>query len=96
MKFSFPSLAQWRSGVLAALTRFPWNIFCGVTGAACAIISIHSGRNDWLVGQCTRLAMAAAVGMPLFFSLRMDFAAYGKPNNLVERTDLGGHNTMMM
>jgi hypothetical protein len=71
MKFSFPSVAQWRSGVIAALTRFPWNILCGATGAGCAIISIHTEHNDWLVGQCERLAMAAALGMPLFFSLRM-------------------------
>jgi hypothetical protein len=71
MKLSFPSFAQWRSGVIAALMRFPWNILCGATGAACAIISIHSERNEWLDGQCARLAMAAALGMPLFFSLRI-------------------------
>jgi len=71
MKFSFPSFTQWRSGVIAAVTRFPWNILCGATGAACAIISIHTEHNEWLDGQCARLAMAAALGMPLFFSLRM-------------------------
>src|SRR5438105_13479056 len=71
MKFSFPSLTQWRSGVIAALTRFPWNILCGAAGAGCAIVSIHSSNNEWLDGQCVRLAMTAAVGMPLFFSLRM-------------------------
>jgi Domain of unknown function (DUF4153) len=71
MKFSFPSFTQWRSGVIAALTRFPWNILCGVTGAACAIVSIHSEHNEWLDGQCARLAMTTAIGMPLFFSLRM-------------------------
>lgn len=71
MRLSFRSLAQWRSGALAALTRFPWNMLCGATGAACAIISIHSERNEWLDGQCVRLTMAAALGMPLFFSLRI-------------------------
>src|SRR4030095_6175553 len=71
MRLSFRSLAQWRSGALAALTRFPWNMLCGATGAACAIISIHSERNEWLDGQCVRLTMATALGMPLFFSLRI-------------------------
>jgi hypothetical protein len=71
MKFSFPSFAQWRSGVFAALTRFPWNILCGAIGAGCAIVSIHTEHNESLEGQCARLAMAAALGMPLFFSVRM-------------------------
>ena len=71
MKFSFPSFTQWRSGVIAVVTRFPWNILCGAVGAACAIISIHTEHNEWLDGQCARLAMAAALGMPLVFSLRM-------------------------
>ena len=71
MKFSLPSFARWRSGALAAFTRFPWNILCGATGAACLITLIHTGHNDWLEGQCARLAMAAAIGMPLFFSLRI-------------------------
>jgi hypothetical protein len=65
------SPARWRAGMFSALTRFPWNILCGGTGAACAIAAIHSEHNDWFVGQCTRLAMTTAVGMPLFFSLRM-------------------------
>ena len=71
MKFSLPSFARWRSGALAAFTRFPWNILCGATGAACLITLIHTEHNDWLEGQCARLAMAAAIGMPLFFSLRI-------------------------
>jgi hypothetical protein len=70
MKF-FPSFANWRSGILQALTRFPWNILCGVTGAGCAIVSLHFSKNEPLVGQCVRLAMTVALGMPLFFSLRM-------------------------
>ena len=70
MRF-FPSFANWRPGILQALTRFPWNILCGVTGAGCAIVSLHFSKNEALVGQCVRLAMTVALGMPLFFSLRM-------------------------
>jgi hypothetical protein len=71
MKFSLPSFARWRSGALAAFTRFPWIILCGATGAACLIMLIHTQHNEWLEGQCARLAMAAAIGMPLLFSLRI-------------------------
>jgi hypothetical protein len=71
MKFSLPSFARWRSGAFAAVNRFPWIILCGVTGAVCLIITIHTEHNDWLEGQCARLAMAATLGMPLFFALRM-------------------------
>ena len=70
MRF-FPSFANWRPGILQALTRFPWNILCGVTGAGCAIVSLHFSKSEALVGQCVRLAMTVALGMPLFFSLRM-------------------------
>ncbi len=70
MKF-FPSIANWRSGILQAVTRFPWNILCGLTGAGCAIVSLHFSKNEALVGQCVRLALTVALGMPLFFSLRM-------------------------
>ena len=66
MKLSLPSFAGWRSGALAAFTRFPWNILCGATGAACLITLIHTEHDEWLEGQCVRLAMAAAIGMPLF------------------------------
>src|SRR5205807_1411577 len=65
------SFAKWRAGVLSALTRFPWNILCGLTGAASAIVPLHFSKNEMLVGQCVRLAMTVAIGMPLFFSLRM-------------------------
>src|SRR5436190_7908526 len=71
MKLSLPSFARWRSGALAAFSRFPWNILCGLTGAVCLMVLIHTDHNPWLEGQCARLAMAAALGMPLFFSLRM-------------------------
>src|SRR6266513_1313239 len=70
MKF-FPSIANWRSGILQAVTRLPWNILCGLTGAGCAIVSLHFSKNEALVGQCVRLALTVALGMPLFFSLRM-------------------------
>lgn len=71
MKFSLPSFARWRSGALAAFTRFPWNILCGAAGAVCLIVLLHTEHNPSLEGHCERLAMAAALGMPLFFSLRM-------------------------
>src|SRR5947208_15626547 len=71
MKFSLPSFALWRSGALAAFTRFPWNILCGAIFAACFITLIHTEHNEWLEGQYVRLAMAAAIGMPLFFSVRI-------------------------
>jgi len=71
MRFSLPAFAQWRSGAFAAFNRFPWNILCGITGAVCLILLIHTEHNPWFQGQCARLAMAAAIGMPLFFSLRM-------------------------
>src|SRR2546430_2876243 len=67
----FPSIANWRSGILQAVTRFPWNILCGLTGAGCAIVSLHFSKNEALVGQCVRLALTVALGMPLFFASRM-------------------------
>jgi hypothetical protein len=70
MKF-LPSFANWRSGILPALTRFPWNILCGLSGAAAMIVSLRFSKNEVLVGQCVRLVMTVALGMPLFFSLRM-------------------------
>jgi hypothetical protein len=70
MRF-FPRFANWRARVFAALTRFPWNLLCGTTGAAAMIVSLHVSKNEALVGQCVRLAMTVALGMPLFFSLRM-------------------------
>jgi hypothetical protein len=70
MRF-FPPFANWRARVFTALTRFPWNLLCGVTGAAAMMVSLHFSKNEALVGQCVRLAMTVAIGMPLFFSLRM-------------------------
>src|SRR5918912_1072476 len=67
----FASLSGWRSGATQALIRFPLNFLSAVVGATAAIVAIHWEKNEWLVGQCTRLLMGAAVGMPLFFSLRM-------------------------
>src|SRR4051812_26367163 len=67
----FSGFADWRSGVLNALTRFPWNILCGAAGAAALIVANHWSSNESVVGQCVRLAMTVALGMPLFFSQRM-------------------------
>ena len=71
MNLSFASLSKWRSGALQAFTRFPGNMLCAMIGAGCGITALHTDKNEWLVGQCIRLAMAAALGMPLFFSLRL-------------------------
>jgi hypothetical protein len=56
---------------MAAVRRFPWNMLCGAAGAASAIVSVHLKNNDPRAGVCMRLIMTAALGMPLFFSLRM-------------------------
>jgi hypothetical protein len=55
----------------AALGRFPYAIACGVVGAGCAIVGVHYSKDAAIVGQCERLAMTAALGLPLFFSLRI-------------------------
>lgn len=70
MRF-LPSFDRWRSGLLNALARFPLNLASGLTGALAMIASIDASEDHAFVGQCIRLAMTAALGMPLFFSLRM-------------------------
>src|SRR6476660_5956167 len=62
---------RWRSAILQAFGRFPWNLFCGLIAALAMIVSLHRSDDDKVVGLCLRLAMTALVGMPLFFSLRM-------------------------
>jgi hypothetical protein len=58
-------------GSVGGFHSVSWIILCGATGAACLIMLIHTQHNEWLEGQCARLAMAAAIGMPLLFSLRI-------------------------
>jgi hypothetical protein len=65
------SFTGWRSGASQAITRFPWNMVCAAVGAGCGIASLHWSKNDSVVAQSMRIGMAAALGMPLFFSLRM-------------------------
>src|SRR4051794_13560850 len=65
------SFTGWRSGTTEAIRRFPLNILCAAVAAVCLIVDLHTKNNDWLAGQATRLAMAAALGLPLFFSLRL-------------------------
>lgn len=71
MKWLSFSPATWRAGVMAAFGRFPYAILCGVIGAGCAIVGIHRSGNHAVTGQCERLAMTVALGLPLFFSLRI-------------------------
>ena len=63
--------ARWRFAWHAALGRFPWVVLCGALGTASAITAVHEAQNDALVGQAIRALMVFALGMPLFFSLRM-------------------------
>lgn len=57
--------------MLDAMQRFPLALLCGAIGTACAIVGIHHSKDDGLVGQCERLAMTVAFGLPLLFALRM-------------------------
>jgi uncharacterized protein DUF4153 len=71
MKARLFSPATWRAGILAAFQRFPFAILCGAIGSACGIIGIHRDQDAELVNQSARLAMTVALGLPLFFSLRI-------------------------
>jgi hypothetical protein len=71
MKWLSFSPALWRAGISAAIGRFPFAILCGAIGSACAIVGIHFEKNEELGGQCARLAMTVALGLPLFFTLRI-------------------------
>lgn len=67
-------LPRVRAGLIAALGRFPWMLLCGLAGTVAGIASVQHaahGTNDHFLDQCGKVAMTAAVGMPLFFSLRM-------------------------
>lgn len=70
MGFTF-SFARWRTAALDAFAPFPFVLLCGAIGSACAITAIHAGSNENLRGNCARLAMSVALGLPLFFSLRI-------------------------
>ncbi len=62
-----------RTGVAAAFGRFPWMLLCGLSGTIAAIVATeydHDGNRN-IEGQCARVIMTVALGMPLFFSLRM-------------------------
>src|SRR4051812_24388717 len=65
------SPGRWRAGMSAAFARFPLAILCGVVGAGCGIVASHRHTHGAIVGQCARLAMTVALGLPLFFSLRI-------------------------
>lgn len=66
-----PSLQKWRAAISAAFARFPFAILCAAVGAGCGIVASHWHKDDAIVGGCARLAMTVALGMPLFFSLRI-------------------------
>lgn len=71
MRGLFSSANRWREGISDAFTRFPYAILCGAIGSGCAIVGIHESENSAVAGQCARLAMTVALGLPLFFSLRI-------------------------
>lgn len=64
-------LPKIRAGLSAALGRFPWMLLCGLAGTVAAILFTQRHYSDNLLGACLRVIMTAALGMPLFFSLRM-------------------------
>ncbi|MFN2507373.1 MAG: DUF4153 domain-containing protein [Chthoniobacterales bacterium] len=66
--FSFAAL---RTGMVGAFARFPLVILCGAVGAACGILALHTPNDERVLRRCGDLALTAALGMPLFFSLRI-------------------------
>ncbi len=70
MRFGL-SFARWRTAWLDAVARFPFVLLCGAVGSGCAIAAIHAHRNEALLGTAQRLGMTVALGLPLFFSLRL-------------------------
>jgi hypothetical protein len=64
-------LPKIRAGLSAALGRFPWMLLCGLAGTVSAIVSTEREKDDDVTMRCLRLLMTVALGMPLFFSLRM-------------------------
>ncbi len=61
-----------RAGLGSAFGRFPWMLLCGFLGTTAAImVTKLEGNHADLSGLWERIGMTAALGMPLFFSLRM-------------------------
>jgi hypothetical protein len=61
-----------RAGLAAALGRFPFMLLCGLAGTVAGIVMVEDhGTYDYVMSLCTKAGMTAALGMPLFFSLRM-------------------------
>jgi hypothetical protein len=69
-RFTF-LLPKIRAGLAGALGRFPWMLLCGLAGTVAAIVSVEREKDDDVTMRCLRLLMTVALGMPLFFSLRM-------------------------
>jgi len=46
-------------------------LLCGMAGTAAAIVALDHQSDDDVTGLCAKVAMTSALGMPLFFSLRM-------------------------
>ncbi len=57
--------------MLGALERFPLVLLCGAVGSGCAIADLHFSGNGPIRAISERLGMAVALGLPLFFSLRL-------------------------
>jgi hypothetical protein len=64
-------LPKVRAGVESALGRFPWMLLCGAAGTVAAMIATGHDGDEVIGSRCLKVIMAAVLGMPLFFSLRM-------------------------
>jgi hypothetical protein len=73
MNNPFPRLSlglpKIRAGLASALGRFPWVLLCGLAGTLASIESLREDTKN--LNLCGKIAMTAALGMPLFFSLRI-------------------------
>ncbi len=70
MRFAIP-FAHWRTALHDGLARFPLVLLSSATAAGSLIYSSYLQNDQAALGQCVRLAMTCALGIPLFFSLRL-------------------------
>lgn len=70
MRFAIP-FARWRAALHDGFARFPLVLLSSATGAGSLIYSSYLENDQAALGQCVRLAMTCALGIPLFFSLRL-------------------------
>ena len=70
MRFAIP-FARWRTALQESVERFPLVLLCSTGAAGSLIYSIYHDQEPGVQGQCGRLAMTVALGIPLCFSLRL-------------------------